>query len=236
MSSPETQQPFTPGPIPPSHRVGSAVFIVTTAVAVVVIGLLAAFVTWRFHPAPAPPCVANCPPPVAKPLAAAAASAAPLTESHDYRSPRFGFSVQFQSPPWGVASTDTAGVLLEAGNGAVAFRIQGGRVGTSPVQLVIDAANSLNPTSFPDVTPDHVLRGARIGTVDGAGEVFAATYVPGAGGGQARAVRVPIIAAGRNGLSVVAVALSPYDRTVPGGVFGGDYLDYLLSEFNWPGG
>ena len=220
-------------PAPASHRIGATGLLVATAAIVVVVGLLAAFVTWRFHPAPAPACVANCPPPVAKPLTASAAAA--LSEPRVYRNSQLGFSLEFESPPWAATSENSAGVLLEAGNGEVAFRVEGGRVSVSPVQLVIDAASSLSSNSLPDLTPDHVIRGARIGTIDGAGEVFAATYVPGSGGGQARTVRIPIVAAARNGLGIVATALSPYDPTVPGGVFAGDYLDYLLTEFSWAG-
>src|SRR5579863_553096 len=117
---------FSPRP----HRLNSAVFLIGAAVLVVLVGLLAALVTWAFHPSPVPPCTADCPPPQAP---AALAAATQLPEQATFTSSGFGYHVDYASP-WRVQSATAANVIFATRSGL--FRVQGGQTSESAVQLI----------------------------------------------------------------------------------------------------
>jgi hypothetical protein len=225
--SAQEPQPLSVRSAPAPSRLHPLIFFVGTAVIVGLIGLLAALITWRFHPGPKPPCVAYCPPPTAS---AQQASATPLGEAHTYKSADFGFELDY--PEGWSASTDGSTASLQTTSGRL--WVDGDRSGKPPTQLVIDSIKGFDPTKLPDIRPARTILGARVGVVPGTGQVYAATLVPGSGGGQALAVRIPIVAAVQGGLGLVATGLAPFDSSSPGEVGGGDNLDYALTEFRWP--
>ena len=76
------------------------------------------------------------------------------------------------------------------------------------------------------------LKGAHIGDQDGVGAVYSANLI---GASQtATKVRFAVIAASRNGVTVVIFAVDPADpKSSPNGMPEGQAFDYLCTEFSW---
>jgi hypothetical protein len=214
-------------PFPRPHRLNSAVFLLGAAALVVLVGLLAALVTWAFHPAPVAPCTADCQPPEAP---AALAGTTELPEQATFTSPSFGYHVDYASP-WRVQTTSAGSVLFATRGGL--FEVQGTRTSESPVQLIQSVASTFQGSQLPDLSDVGPLHGAHIGTQEGVGELFGGTYFPPSGGGRSVPVRIGIIVATRGSLTLVATAFAQYDPQHDV-LFAGD-IDYALTEFRWPG-
>src|SRR5690348_14384428 len=116
-----------------AYRLRPVVLFLGTALVVALIGLLAAFITWRFHPAPKPPCVANCPPPTAT----GQAQSAPLAEVHSYRSSAYGYELGYPSG-WSVSTTQP-GAVAQFQTGFGLLLISGDRNNPVLSQLVLQA-------------------------------------------------------------------------------------------------
>jgi hypothetical protein len=209
------------------HRLNSASFVIGSAVLVVLVGLLAALVTWAFHPAPVAPCTADCPPPQAPQAIAAVGE---LAEQATYTSSAYGFHVEYQSP-WKVQSTNSTSAVFDARSGI--FQVEGGQTTQSAVQLIQSVASSFQGSDLPDLAVVGPLNGAHIGTQPGSGELYGGTYFPPSGGGQSIPVRIGIVVAKRGALTVLAVAFAAYDAQHD--IMYADDMDYALTEFRWPG-
>ena len=226
----ETKTPSTA--TPPAEEVVSVrmrqgVFLLGSFLVVVIVGLLAAMVTWIFHPEPPPPCVQDCPPPR---LETSSHGGAGLTEAEVYKSSAFGFSVEYPAD-WGVEDSGSSGIVLSTHSGLL--EIVGGKTTSTAAQLISDRIGQFNRTALPDITPVGTLRGAHIGSQEGTGTLFKSTFVPPPGSGQSFLVRIGITVAKRSGLTVIATVLAPYDPTKDQ-VVGGGEIDYALTEFRWP--
>jgi hypothetical protein len=216
----------------PVHRIGATTFVIGTAVVVVIVGLLAAIVTWAFHPKAKTPCTLNC----AGTTFRASGANALLDERYVYKSPTFGFKVEFGEFPWKVASTNaTSASFYTARNGY--FEVTGIQGAQSPTQLIQKRMQGLNTQNFPDLRAVGPIRGAHIGDQDATGELFESTFVPTSG--QSFLVGIGAMVATRNGVTVLAFVIAPYNQNhdaLHGGLDpnAGD-IDWALDEFLWPG-
>jgi hypothetical protein len=211
-----------------AHRLSAAVFVLGTAALVLAVGGLAALVTWQLHPHPKPPCRINCPPPEADTRAAAAEA---LREERTFTSSSFHFSVDY-STRWSVVSSGSAGALFHTTHGLMEFLGSSGAA--SSAQLISDRVGRFDSTRLPDIRAIGPVLGARVGSQEGQGELYAATLLPSSGGGAGLLVRIAIIASHRGNLNVVATVLLPYDQS-SGQLVGASEADYALTEFRWPG-
>jgi hypothetical protein len=209
------------------HRTNSAAFLIGAAGLVVLVGLLAALVTWAFHPTPVAPCTADCPPPQS---VQALAAAAQLPEQYTYTSSAYGYHVDFASP-WKVQSSSAMSALFDARGGI--FEVQGTTSSESPVQLIQSVAGTFQGSQLPNLADVGPLHGAHIGTQEGVGEIYGGTYFPPSGGGKSLPVRIAIIVATRGNLTIIATAFAEYDPQHD--LMFADDMDYALTEFRWPG-
>ena len=163
-------------------------------------------------------CTVNCPPKFV----------APLPEQASFTSTAYKFQVNYSSR-WTVRDQNAAGVTLGTRVGLVQVT---GSKGPSPEQALQATISALPTSKWQDVTPLHGLRGARIGDVDGVGEIYSANLV---GSSQTAAkVRIAVIAAAKGGVTVVVLASDPADpKGSPNGFPEGQEVDYLCTEFVW---
>ena len=163
-------------------------------------------------------CTVNCPPKFV----------APLPEQASFTSTAYKFQVNYSSR-WTVRDQNAAGVTLGTRVGLVQVI---GSKGPSPEQALQATISALPTSKWQDVTPLHGLRGARIGDVDGVGEIYSANLV---GSSQTAAkVRIAVIAAAKGGVTVVVLASDPADpKGSPNGFPEGQEVDYLCTEFVW---
>jgi len=233
MSSGGPASPFVrrpPEEAVASRRLNALVFFIGSLIAVGLVGLLAATVTWAFHASPKPRCTIDCPPPEAN-VRAATANSAGLAEERTFKSSSFGFSVDYSSD-WSVQQSGPDGALFTTKAGIL--EVVGLRSTASPVQLISERIGSLNRSRLPDIQPAGPIRGAHIGRVNGTGELYAATLLPSSGGGQGLLVRIGVIVAREGTLTVRVMALLPFDQG-NGVIVGAGDADYGLTEFRWPG-
>ena len=213
-----------------ARRMHEGVFVIGAFVAVVVVGLLAAVVTWTFHPKAPAPCTANCPPPKAD-VGVSAASGEALAEQKSFKSTDFGFTVEYPAD-WDVSDSGSSGVLLSTRHGIL--ELVGTKTTAAPAQLILDRIGRFNSARLPDIQQLGPLRGAHIGTQEGQGSVFKATLLPSSGGGTSILVRIAIVVAKRAGVTVLATTLLPYDANSDT-IVGAGEVDYALTEFRWQG-
>lgn len=212
------------------HRMSGGVFFLGTVIAVGLVGLLAALVTWAFHPTTRPACIVHCPPPQVD-VKAQPSSANALPEERTFTSSSMGFSVDYPGS-WSVQDSGAQGVLFATNKGL--FEVIGAKTSASPVQLITERINQLNTSRLPDIRTIGPIRGAHIGSRQGQGLLFGATLLPASGGGQGVLVRIGIIVARRGSLTVRTMAFLPYDQQ-GGTIVGAGEVDYALTEFRWPG-
>ncbi|HKC19402.1 MAG TPA: hypothetical protein VKE27_07180, partial [Candidatus Dormibacteraeota bacterium] len=157
-------------------------------------------------------CTSNCSPKFVTPLA----------EEASYRSATYRFQVNY-SASWTVRSQDSSSIVLGTKLGYVSIV---GSNGSNANQALQNTVASLPSTQFQDITVVGSLKGAHIGDQDGVGEIYAANFV---GDSQTAAkVRFAVIAAARNGVTVVILALNPSDaKSYPNGMPEGQRIDYL---------
>jgi len=210
------------------QRLSTPVFVGGTAVLVVLVGLLAVLVTWVFHPHAKPPCTADCPPPQVG--AAARASATELPEQHTFQSTAFGFHVDYPGD-WKLQDSNADGALFNTRYGQL--QVVGSHSSSSALQLIADRIASFRGPQLPDIRSAGTIHGAHIGSIEGQGELYAATFTPSSGAGRSEVVRIAIIVARNGNATVMSTALVPYDAH-DGRVLGDD-IDYAMAEFRWPG-
>ena len=220
----------TPDEAVSGRRLNGVVFFIAALVAVGIVGLLAASVTWAFHASPKPRCTINCPPPEAN-VQAQTAAIAGLAEEKTYTSSAFGFSVDYSSS-WSVQDSGPDGVVFATKAGIL--EIVGLRTSSSPTQLIGERIGGLNRSRLPDIRAAGPIRGAHVGSVNGVGQLYAATLLPSSGGGEGLLVRIGVIVARKGNLTVRVMALLPFDNG-NGVIVGAGDADYGLTEFRWPG-
>ena len=206
-------------------RLSTRALFLGTFVAVVLVGLLAALVTWALHPHTRPPCLIHCPPPESN---TSARPATALSEQRNFKSSTLGYQVEY-SDTWKVDRSDKAKVVFQTRAGLL--EVSG--VTASPVQALTRRAAQLPRSSLPDLKQAGPIHGAHIGIQQGVGVLYAGTLVPESGGGQEIVVRVALIAARRGDLTMLFTALVPYDAST--GQLPADDIDYAMTEFLWPG-
>jgi hypothetical protein len=207
------------------ERLSTRALFVGSLLAVVVVGLLAALVTWALHPHTRPPCLIHCPPPEANTDAQPVIARA---EQKNFRSSSLGFQVEY-SGKWKLDNSNGAKVVFQTRAGLL--EVAG--VTTSPVQALTRRAAELPRSRLPDLRQAGPIHGAHIGIEQGVGVLYAGTLVPESGGGQGIEVRVALIAARRGSLTMLFTALVPYDAST--GRLPADDIDYAMTEFLWPG-
>lgn len=165
-------------------------------------------------------CTTNCPPKFVT----------PLPEEASYKSSLYKFQVNYSSR-WTVRDQSNAGVTLGTRIGLVQVM---GTTGQSPDQAVQSAVAALPSASWQDVTQLGALKGAHLGEVQGVGAIYSANLV---GTSQTAAkVRLALIAASKNGVTVVVLAADPADpKGSPNGFPEAQEVDYLCTEFAWGG-
>jgi hypothetical protein len=209
------------------ERLSGPLFFVISFLAVTAVGGLAALVTWAFHPTPKPACTIDCPPPGSDIKAALS----PLREHGSFTSSQYHFTVEYPSG-WSVRDSGSAGALFATARGLVEF--VGSAGAGSGASLIAQRVSKFDPNRLPDIRALGPLHGAHIGSQEGIGTLYAATYVPPSGGGSSLLVRIGIIAATRGNLTVLATAVLPYDQGT-GTLADAKEVDYGLTEFRWPG-
>lgn len=212
----------------PGQRLSTPVFVAGTAALVVLVGLLAALVTWVFHPHAKPPCTIDCPPPQAS--ASARSAAAELAEQRTFESSAFGFHVDYTSE-WKLRKSNPHGALFATRYGQL--QVLGMRTTSTALQLIERRIADFRSPELPDISSAGAIRGAHIGSVEGQGELYAATFTPSSGAGRSVVVRIGITVARKGETTVMTTAFVPYDPS-SGRVLGDD-IDYAMAEFRWPG-
>jgi len=201
------------GKLAPALVAGGLV-LVLLVVAVVVGGIAIA----QYAGGKLAPCTQNCAPKIVT----------PLPEEESYRSSAFNFQVNYSSD-WTVRDQDASSITLGTHVGSV--QLVGSR-GSTPDRATQATVSALPSAKWQDVTLVAALKGAHIGDQDGVGAVYSANLI---GASQtATKVRFAVIAASRNGVTVVIFAVDPADpKSSPNGMPEGQAFDYLCTEFSW---
>ena len=167
------------------------------------------------------PCTSNCSPKIVTALPASAT----------FTSSRFKFQVDYSSS-WIVQSQNDVGIQLSTSIGAVSVM---GSQGTPPLDQVIQGTVAALPSaSWQNVALVGGLKGAHLGQQDGLGAVYSANLV--GSNSTASKVRFAVIAAARNGVTVVMFAVDPADTAhFPNGMPEGQLFDYMCTVFRWAG-
>jgi hypothetical protein len=210
----------------PRDRLSTRALFLISFFAVVLVGLLAALVTWALHPHTRAPCIIHCPPPESDGLVQPATT--PRAEQKDFKSSGLGFQVEY-SDKWKLDSSNSAKAVFQTRAGLL--EVAG--VTASPAQAIAQRAAALPRSRVPDLKQAGPIHGAHIGIEEGVGVLYSGTLVPESGGGQGTEVRIALIAARRGNLTMLFTALLPYD-TSSGQLPAGD-IDYAMTEFLWPG-
>ena len=166
-------------------------------------------------------CTSNCSPQLVTPLPASAT----------YTSSQFNYSVDY-SANWQVESKDSAGIQLATSIGSVS--VAGSR-GNQPLDQVIQGVvGALPSASWQSVTQVSGLKGAHLGDQNGAGAVYSANFI--GSNSTATKVRFVVIAAAKNGVTVVMFAVNPADpQHFANGMAEGQLFDYMCTVFRWAG-
>jgi len=201
------------GKLAPALVAGGLV-LVLLVVAVVVGGIAIA----QYAGGKLAPCTQNCAPKIVT----------PLPEEESYRSSAYNFQVNYSSD-WTVRDQDASSITLGTHVGSV--QVVGSR-GSTPDRATQATVSALPSAKWQDVTLVAALKGAHIGDEDGVGAVYSANLI---GASQtAIKVRFAVIAASRNGVTVVIFAVDPADpKSSPNGMPEGQAFDYLCTEFSW---
>ena len=212
----------------PGERLSTPVFVVGTAVLVVLVGLIAVLVTWVFHPHAKPPCTVDCPPPQAS--AAVQASPGEMAEQQTFQSSDFGFHVDYPGD-WKLQNSNGAGALFSTRYGQL--QVVGIQSAPGALQLIEQRIAQLQSPQLPDLALVGPIHGAHIGSAEGEGQLYSATFTPSSGAGRSLLVRIGVIVATKGPTTLVATAFVPYDES--SGRTMGDDIDYAMAEFRWPG-
>jgi len=166
-------------------------------------------------------CTSNCNPKIVTPLPASAT----------YTSSEFKYSVDY-SQRWTVVSQDDAGIMLATQIGSVSVA---GSKGSQPLdQVILGVVGALPSAKWQSVTRVSDLKGAHLAEQVGLGAVYSANLV----GSNSTAVKVrfAVIAASKNGVTVVMFAVNPADpQHFANGMPEGQLFDYMCTVFRWGG-
>ena len=164
------------------------------------------------------PCTVNCAPKIVT----------PLPEENTFRSSKYNFQVNYSSD-WSVRDQSDSGIILGTRIGSV--QIVGGSGGTAD-EAIDSFVSSLPSSKWQAVTKESSLIGAHLGDQDGVGAIYSANLINASQ--VATKVRFAVIAASRDGVTVVVFAIDPADpKGSPNGMPEGQAFDYLCTEFSW---
>jgi hypothetical protein len=153
----------------------------------------------------------------------------PLPESRTFRSSAFKYEVDYSSA-WTVRSQDANGVLLGTRLGTL--EVVGSKSTLPPDQTIKSAVAALPSAQWQNVVQVSDLKGAHIGDQNGLGAVYSANLI--GANSTITKVQFAVIAATRNGVTVVIVAVDPADlKGSPHGIPEAQDFDYLCAEFRW---
>ncbi len=166
-------------------------------------------------------CTSNCNPKIVTPLPASAT----------YTSSEFKYSVDY-SKGWTVVSQDSAGIALATQIGSVSVV---GSKGSQPLdQVILGVVGALPSATWQSVTRVSDLKGAHLAEQNGLGAVYSANLV--GSNSTATKVRFAVIAASKNGVTVVMFAVDPADpQHFANGMAEGQLFDYMCTVFHWGG-
>jgi hypothetical protein len=166
------------------------------------------------------PCTVNCGPRIVT----------PLPESRTYRSSAFKYEVDYSSA-WTVRTQDANGVLLGTRLGTL--EVIGSKSALPLDQAIKSAVAALPTAQWQNVVQVSDLKGAHIGDQNGLGAVYSANLI--GASSTITKVQFAVIAATRNGVTVVILAVDPADlKGSPHGIPEAQDFDYLCAEFRWP--
>lgn len=171
------------------------------------------------NPGSHPVCTVNCGPKIATALPAQAT----------YTSSTYGFEVDYDAN-WTVENK--TGDTIELGTDAGGLVVTGQK-SSQPLDQVINAFVSGLPTAtYQDITPVMDVKGAHLGDENGTGTIYSANYIT--SNAKAIKVRFAVIAAAKNGVTVVMFALNQADtKDFPSGIPEGQKFDYMAQTFRW---
>ena len=151
----------------------------------------------------------------------------PLPEQASFRSTAYGFTVNYSSR-WTVRSSDAFGIALGTKTGQVTVK---GVKGQSADEAVRQTVFGLPSSQWQDITTVTTLKGPHLGEVQGVGGVYSANLI---GTSQtAIKTRIGVVAAQYRDVTVVVFVADPADIKMPNGIFDGQAVDYLCTEFDW---
>jgi hypothetical protein len=207
-----------PGRISRDHTTQIAVamgLIALLILATVIVSIIAINNNAGRHPV----CTQNCGPKIVT----------PLPEQASFKSSKFGFEVAYDAA-WKVEQKNEAGVELGTEAGAVTVV---GQQANQPLDQVINAfVGGLPSATYQDVTPVMDLKGAHLGDENGLGAIYSANFI--GSNSSAIKVRFAMIAASKNGVTVVMFAIDPADtKDFPSGIPEGQEFDYMCTTFQW---
>ncbi len=164
-------------------------------------------------------CTSNCNPKIVTPLPASAT----------YTSSEFKYQVDY-SKGWTVESQDNAGIQLGTNIGSVSVV---GSKGSQPLdQVILGVVNALPSATWQSVTRVSDLKGAHLAEQNGMGAIYSANLV--GSNSTATRVRFAVIAAAKNGVTVVMFAVDPADpQHFANGMAEGQLFDYMCTVFRW---
>jgi len=206
-------------------RLRSTTLFLVSAFAVILVGGLAALATWLFHEHTRPACTVNCPPPRSQGIAATG-----LPEAETFTSPKLGWVLAYPKA-WKVEDTSGDNVLFQTRAGLL--KVEAAKTTTDLGTLLDRARAAVDNAELPDLESVGTLRGAHLGSQQAEGRLYQATFYPPSGGGRGLLVRIGIVAATRDGVTVVCTAIAPYDQH--SGRMAAEDIDYAFTEFRWPG-
>jgi len=164
-------------------------------------------------------CTSNCNPKLVTPLPASAS----------YTSSEFKYSIDY-SKGWTVEAQDGAGIQLATQIGSVSVA---GSKGSQPLdRVILGVVGALPSATWQSVTRVSDLKGAHLAEQNGLGAVYSANLV--GSNSTATKVRFAVIAASKNGVTVVMFAVDPADpQHFANGMPEGALFDYMCTVFRW---
>jgi len=212
---------------PQAGRIGSdrtmqiAVAIGLLAILIVVTVGVTAFAIRNATTGSHQTCTSNCSPKIVTPLPASAT----------YKSSQFGFQVDYSSN-WTVENQDGAHIDLGTSIGSVS--VVGSKVNTPLDQVIQGVVTGLPSASWQSVALVSDLKGAHLGDQSGLGAVYSANLI--GSNATATKVRFAVIAAAKNGVTVVMFAVDPADtQHFANGMPEGQLFDYMCTICRWGG-
>jgi zinc-ribbon domain len=153
----------------------------------------------------------------------------PLPEAASFKSSQYGFVVAYYSN-WKVQQKTAAGVELSTDAGAVSVV---GQQANQPLDQVINAFVAALPSAtYQSVSQVLDVKGAHLGDTNGLGAIYSANFI--GSNSSAIKVRFAVIAASKNGVTVVMFAIDPSDtKDFASGIPEAQAFDYMCTTFQW---